>query len=76
MDKFEPDSTYFARRATEEATAAERASDQRARQLHFELAERYCIASRNGVSTAAGDKVDEAPNAPAPLLPAEFRILP
>jgi hypothetical protein len=71
MDQLEPDSTYFARRATEEAAAAERASDQRARQLHFELAERYCIASRYGRIQA-----EETLSAPAPVLPPEFRILP
>ena len=62
---------YFERRALEERAAAERACDQRARQSHSELAERYSTAARGDGVLMAGD--DRAQGA---VLPSEFRILP
>ena len=56
----ESDTTYFRRRASEERTAALHTPDTRARQSHFEMAQRYedlvrAIAAREriiGVASA------------------------
>ncbi len=77
MDQTNSNAAYFERRASEEAQAAERASDERARLRHLELAERYSIAARSGGGAPTGaDELGQTPNAPAPLLQPEFRILP
>ena len=59
---------YLERRALEEEAAAERASTDKAREIHIELASRY----REAADT-------DAPARPEPpartILPAEFRIL-
>jgi hypothetical protein len=59
---------YLERRALEEEAAAERASTDKAREIHVELASRY----REAADT-------DAPARPEPpartILPAEFRIL-
>ncbi len=73
MDKIERDAAYFERRAAEEAAAAERAEDDRARQTHMELARRYAAAAQ-GEGEAPLD--DDQPFGPSPLLSPEFRILP
>jgi hypothetical protein len=75
MDRIEPDFAYFNRRSMEEAEAAEQASDQRARALHADLAERYAKAARASDAKPHGPAADEAPRDVAPLLSAEFRIL-
>ena len=61
---------YFTRRSREERDAAERASNDPARQMHHELARRYAEAAEKGFD--AGEIAD----GPAQLLPAELRILP
>jgi len=66
------DAAYFTRRASEERAAARRAHDPRSRQTHLDLAERYAAAAQSGASDAA----DTEPQAMAPLLQPEFRILP
>ncbi len=72
MGQRHSDSKYFMRRAGEEQAAAQRASDPRARQSHFDLAERYSRAAQ----TNELDGGEDEPQAPMPLLQPEFRILP
>ena len=72
MEQISTDSEYFERRANEETAAAERASDERARMLHMELAQRYSTAARSG---GAADGAEATPAPPAALLQPEFRIL-
>ena len=76
MDQTNSNAAYFERRASEETQAAGRASDERARLLHLELAQRYSIAARSGGAPGIADEAGQAPIAPAPLLQPEFRILP
>ncbi len=73
MDHTDPDSVYFERRASEETAAAERAADERARQLHIELAQRYANAARSRSPAGSGAETDELPNGRS--IAAEFRIL-
>ncbi len=74
MDDFRSDSAYFARRASEETEAAERATNPRARQLHIELAARYFEAAR-ARGTQSVDEPAKAPVAAAPASTAELQIL-
>ena len=53
-DRMDNDELYFARRATDERAAAALATDQRARQAHVELAERY-----EDLSAAIADSVPD-----------------
>ena len=75
MGKQQKDPNYFARRASEERAAAERALDPRARQSHLDLAERYAEAAQQQLAQEGEEAMPE-PQAPLPLLPPEFRILP
>ena len=72
MDHIDADSAYFTRRASEEQAAAEQARDQKARQLHIELAERYSARAERPEPAVAEKR--EARTA-TPPSPAEFRIL-
>ena len=74
MDRSEPDSLYFERRASEETAAAERAGDERVRQLHIELAERYANAAR-GCGPAPNDDETDTIRRSDRRMGAEFRIL-
>ena len=76
MEQTNSNAAYFERRASEEAQAAERASDERARLRHLELAQRYSIAARSGGARGVAGEAGQAPIAPTPLLQPEFRILP
>lgn len=49
----EGDTVYFARRAQEERVAAMKAPNQRARQAHLEMADRY-----DGLASATGRSQD------------------
>ena len=73
MDDFRSDCAYFARRASEETAAAERATDQRAKQLHIELAARYFEAARARQAQSGGDGL-EAPISAAQTPPPELQI--
>jgi hypothetical protein len=75
MDQTEIDSAYFARRASEEQAAADRAHDPRARQTHADLARLYSRAARACGRKVANDEHAIAPGVAVPLLQPEFRIL-
>jgi hypothetical protein len=76
MDRAKLDAAYFARRAREEQAAAERAYDQRSRQTHLDLAERYALAAQSCTNEADDAEPDPGTRPMAPLLHPEFRILP
>ena len=64
-------SEYFERRAEEERTAAEQATDERAAQSHRQLAERY---ERQAKSET--DDAGEGEAADSGMLSKDFRIIP
>jgi hypothetical protein len=69
MSDSNPNRAYYERRAGQERAAADRALDERARQMHLELARRY--------NEAAADSAVPMPietHRPGLLTP-EFRIL-
>ena len=66
----ESERDYLQRRAREENDAADRASSDKARDLHLELAARYRDAAELRLQT---HKPDPAPSRPG--LPLDFRIL-
>ena len=74
MDDCRSESAYFERRASEETAAAERATDQRAKQLHIELAARYFEAARARQSPSGGDELEQAPIATAQAPPPELQV--
>lgn len=59
---------YLTRRADEEDAAADRASNEKARDLHHELATRY----RDAAGSALANGVTETVNS---IRPKDFRIL-
>jgi hypothetical protein len=67
-----PSKDYFERRADEENTAAEKASDERAAQSHRELSEHYRNIAK-GSEEAPSDDDDEPKGG---MLPTNFRIVP
>jgi hypothetical protein len=75
MDQIASESIYFNRRAAEERAAAERANHPRARQSHFDLAERYSDAARASEEPGADGQQAIEPSVAVPLLQPEFRIL-
>ena len=66
----ESERDYLQRRAREEQDAADRASSDKARKLHMELAARYRDAAEARLQAHAPD-----PTPARPGLPLDFRIL-
>ena len=69
MSAMESQQDYLHRRALEEEEAAARATSEKARELHEEMASRYRDAA------GAKDERREAEGEMATTLPADFRIL-